>query len=298
MQTRRIDIGPVELELVEAGEGGRPLLLLHGFTGTKEDFSDWFGALAAEGWHVVAPDQRGHGSSAKPDTEADYSLEQFASDALALADRLGFERFAVLGHSMGGMLTQHLVLAAPHRVTALVLMDTHHGSLDSVDPQLVTMGIELARAQGMEVVADVVAAMGEDDPLVTPAYREMIERRPERKVQSDANLRAVAPAMYAAMLAAITSAATEDRLAHLAGLDVPTLVMVGEQDAPFLVASERMAATIPGARLAVIPGGGHSPQLEAPDAWWEALAGFLAAVAAESGDAGDAGVPSVAEAGR
>lgn len=295
MRTRRIDIGPVELELVEAGEGGRPLLLLHGFTGTKEDFGDWLEALAAQGWHVVAPDQRGHGASAKPETEADYSLELFASDALTLADRLGFERFAVLGHSMGGMLTQHLVLAAPHRVTALVLMDTHHGPLTSVDPQLVTLGIELARTQGMEVVADVVAAMGEDDPLVTPAYRELIARRPERKVQSDTNLRAVAPAMYAAMLAVITSASTEDRLGHLAGLDVPTLVMVGEQDTPFLGASERMAATIPGARLAVIPGGGHSPQLEAPDAWWEALESFLTTVAEHTEPGG--GQP-VAEVGR
>ena len=59
---------------------------------------------------------------------------------------------------------------------------------------------------------------------------------------------------------------------------LPTLVMVGEQDRPLVGPSERMAATIPGACLVVIPDAGHSPQFENPESWWAALSGFLAGV--------------------
>jgi pimeloyl-ACP methyl ester carboxylesterase len=58
-------------------------------------------------------------------------------------------------------------------------------------------------------------------------------------------------------------------------VSVPTLVLVGEQDTPFLADSERMAKTIPGATFAVIPDAGHSPQFENPDAWWDAVSSFL-----------------------
>jgi pimeloyl-ACP methyl ester carboxylesterase len=89
----------------------------------------------------------------------------------------------------------------------------------------------------------------------------------------DRNLRASSPAMFAAMLSGIATAV--DRLDELATLPMPTLVIVGEQDTPFLADSRRMADTVPDGRLAVIADGGHSPQFESPDAWWAALSGFL-----------------------
>ena len=66
-----------------------------------------------------------------------------------------------------------------------------------------------------------------------------------------------------------------DRLGALADLAVPTLVLVGEQDDAFVGDSEKMAATIPGASLAVIAGAAHCPQFEAEEAWWEALVAFI-----------------------
>ena len=72
--------------------------------------------------------------------------------------------------------------------------------------------------------------------------------------------------------------ATPDVLAELATIDLPTLVLVGEEDAPFRKPSARMAEAIPGAELAVIPDVGHSPQFEATDLWWKALTDFLARV--------------------
>ena len=84
--------------------------------------------------------------------------------------------------------------------------------------------------------------------------------------------------MWLAMTA--TMFGQEDRLEQLGSLTVPVLVVVGEQDRPFVGWSERMAKAIPGARLAVIADAGHSPQVESPEAWWTVLTGFLQEVAA------------------
>jgi len=76
-----------------------------------------------------------------------------------------------------------------------------------------------------------------------------------------------------------------DDLALLADLDVPTLVMVGEVDLPFIEQSRAMAGTIPGATLAIIETAGHSPQFEAPDAWAAVMTTFLASIDAVEGSA-------------
>jgi pimeloyl-ACP methyl ester carboxylesterase len=269
---RVVALDGVELTVFEAGIGGRPLLLVHGYTGRAQDFEDYFDRLASAGWHVVAPDLRGHGSSGKPTHEADYSLDIFAADLLALVDEIGFEHFVVLGHSMGGMIAQQFVLAHPDRIDGMILMDTSHAGLE-VDPVLVEFGVEVARTQGIDAVADVMATL-EDDPLANDAYKRMVAEDPAYAARSDRNLRAVSPAMFASILQQMSQ--VPDRLDALASVSAPTLVLVGEQDTPFLDASRRMAEIIPGARLEVLPGGGHSPQYEAPEAWWAAVSGFLA----------------------
>ena len=277
MRIRTVRVGEMELSVAEAGEGGRPLLLLHGFTGSKQDFTwghDWLDRLAELGFHAVAPDHRGHGDSTKPDDEAAYSFDLFASDALALADELGWERFALLGHSMGGMIAQVLIGMAPERVSALVLMDTSHTALEGVDPQLAETAGEIARARGMKFLNELQKERG--SALTTPADRRLREANRDYAAFSDRKMEHSSPAMYAAMIRPIAGLDdVEDRLPALASVSVPTLVLVGEQDRPFIPPSERMAKTIAGARLVVIPGAGHSPQFEAPDPWWEALRSFL-----------------------
>lgn len=267
-----IQVGEVALAVAESGVGGHPLLLLHGFTGAKEDFTPWLDALADRGFHAVAPDHRGHGDSDKPDDEAAYSLDLFAADALALADVLGFGRFHLIGHSMGGMVAQHLVLAAPQRVESLVLMDTGHGTVD-MDPELASWGLELVRAEGMEALADVLIAM--EGPLDTAAYQRLIAANPDHKAYSERKLRASSGAMYAAMGSELI--AEHDRLDAVATFAMPTLVVVGDEDELFIGPSERLAAAIPSAELHVVPQAGHSPQFENPPAWEKAVFGFLAA---------------------
>lgn len=260
----------VDLTVAESGQGGRPLLLVHGFTGAKEDFGDWMEPLAAAGWWVLAPDLRGHGASPKPEEEAAYSIRRFVDDLLALVDGAGWSTFSLLGHSMGGMVAQELALSAPERVERLVLMDTHHAALGVVDRPTAEVGAGIVRAHGIARLADMLEGLGER----APADLRVSASRPGYDEWNRSKLEACSPAMYAALLVEMSGRA--DRLPELARLEVPTRVIVGEQDRPFVAASRRMADTIPGADLVVVPDAAHSPQFENPDAWWAAVTGFLA----------------------
>jgi pimeloyl-ACP methyl ester carboxylesterase len=269
--------GPVTLSVAEAGRGGRPLVLVHGFTGAKEDFTEWLDPLAELGWHAVAPDQRGHGASPQPEDEDSYSFDGYAADLLALLDAMDWPTAVVLGHSMGGMVVQAAALKAPERFEAIVLMDTSHRALRT-DAALVDLAIGIARAEGMEALLAAQEALADaDEPLGTAAGRRVEAERPGYKEFGRRKMLASSPAMYAAMIRAITDVSGGlDRLDDLRSLDLPALVIVGDQDEPFLKPSRRMAEAIPGAELAVIPEAGHSPQFESPAAWWSALTTFLA----------------------
>jgi 3-oxoadipate enol-lactonase len=262
---RMIRANGLDLAVLEAGSGGRPLLLVHGFTGAKEDFDWHVDDLAAAGWHVVAPDLRGHGSSEAPDSG--YTFEALAADILALADALGWSRFALLGHSMGGVVVQQVALTATERLTALVLMDTTPGQ-PPVDPELMALAISIARGEGMPAL---LAAMKEVDPLKTPAARRLDDAIEGWTEISDGKLLASSPVMYGDLLESWFALPDRD----LSPIRVPTLVLVGEQDEPFLAASHAMARAIEGARIDVIVDAGHSPQVEAPEAWRKTLTAFL-----------------------
>ncbi|MEZ5320984.1 MAG: hypothetical protein R2698_02670 [Microthrixaceae bacterium] len=111
------------------------------------------------------------------------------------------------------------------------------------------------------------------DPLANPAYERVCEERPGFREWAEGKMLRCSPAMYAAMLLEMT--ATEDRLDALRTLSIPTLVMVGELDTPFLAASARLAQAISTASLVTHPGGGHSPQFEATEHWRASLHRFL-----------------------
>jgi pimeloyl-ACP methyl ester carboxylesterase len=127
----------------------------------------------------------------------------------------------------------------------------------------------------MDALVDAMNAAG-PSPLETPAAVRLREERPDLVPMWDAQLRGCAPAMYAAMATEMLD--QDDRLDALRSVEVPTLLIVGDQDTPFLRPSRRLAEAIPGARLEVIADAGHSPQMEAPAAWAEVLRGFLASL--------------------
>lgn len=269
---RQVQLPSVEVAIIEAGGGGRPMMWLHGFAGGKEDYAGQFAGFAAAEMHVVAPDLRGHGASEAPADETGYDFATLASDVLELADELGWETFILVGHSMGGMVAQEVALVAGERVIALVLVDTAAGAI-AVDRAPAMAAVEVVRAAGTERLATLMAAAGAG-PLDSEASRRLSENEPGWVERGDANLRNAGDAMYAAMLTAMLD--RPDRRSDLARLAMPTLVMVGDQDEPFRRPSEELVSAIPDARLVVVPESGHTPMQEAPHAWADALAAFLA----------------------
>lgn len=273
MRVRTVDVGQVRLEVADAGTGGRPVLLVHGFTANRDEVSDVLGLLAERGWHAVAPDLRGHGGSDHPTEAEAYSFEILAADVVGLADALGFDRFALVGHSMGGGVAQFVALEHPERLTGLVLASTFHGPVKGISMELVELGRWVVRSAGMAGLAQALAARRADDPDSVAAVERLQEARPGYGEHTRLRLESTSPDMWMAMAPQFVQQA--DRLERLARLDVPTAVIVGELDATMLDDCRRLAATIPGAELTVIPDAGHVPQLENPEAWQKALLGFL-----------------------
>jgi pimeloyl-ACP methyl ester carboxylesterase len=265
----------VELAVEVAGSGPG-LLLVHGFGGAKEDFADHVSALAVDHTVVVA-DHRGHGASDGPDDPAAYSFERLVTDMFAVADALGLARFRLLGHSMGGMVARRMVLEHPERIEALILMDTAPGPIPAFDVDLMDAGGLVALTQGKAALKELLDLA---TPLNTPAYERLLSDRPGYQEFQDQKWDALSEVMWGVLVSVI--AHQPDDLPELATIACPTLVIVGELDAPFLAPSRAMAEAIPDARLVVIPDAGHSPQFENPDAWIDALEEFLAPVPSAS----------------
>src|SRR4051812_34584853 len=261
----------VALEVVVRGTGPA-LLLVHGFGGAREDFSDQIDDLACD-HRVVTLDLRGHGESDGPEDPARYSLDRFAADLGNVLDALDIDACRLLGHSMGGMIVRRFVLAAPQRVDALILMDTSPGAPPGLAGDLIDLGVQIADEQGMAELKRVMDAFA---PLDTPAYQRTLAERPGYREFGDRKWAALSQAMWTTMSIEIRD--QPDQLADLASVHCPTLVLVGEQDETFVGVSEQMSTTIAGAELVVIPDAGHSPQFENGAAWLDALRAFLARV--------------------
>jgi pimeloyl-ACP methyl ester carboxylesterase len=123
--TRTVTSGEVDLFLHEAGDG--PLVVLaHGFPELGYAWRHQMAPLAAAGYRVVAPDQRGYGRSGRPTAIEDYGIEHLTGDLLAVLDDLGEERAVFVGHDWGSMVVSHQALLHPERVVALVNMSVPH----------------------------------------------------------------------------------------------------------------------------------------------------------------------------
>lgn len=262
---------------VEVLGSGPAFVMVHGFTGAKEDFAD-DAARLAEHHRVVLFDHRGHGESDKPVDAAAYSLERLAIDTLAVADAVGADRFRLLGHSMGGMVARRIVEHHPERVERLVLMDTSPGPPRGIDPDLADLAAAFVLTDGMDALRTL---LDELSPLNSEADQRVRAVRPGYVEFNDRKWAAVTPVAYATLARAIVH--QPPGLDAMAAITCPTLVIVGEQDAAFLDDSRAMADTISGARLVVISDAGHSPQFENPSAWFAAVDGFLRVLPAEAG---------------
>ena len=120
-------VNGVTLHVVEAGEQGRPLLiLLHGFPEFWWAWRNQITPFADAGFHVVVPDMRGYNHSDKPQDVAAYHIDTLASDVVALADTYGAERFHLVGHDWGAIVTWWTAARYPERLDRVVVMDGPH----------------------------------------------------------------------------------------------------------------------------------------------------------------------------
>src|SRR3954469_16250757 len=102
------------------------VLLLHGFPQTAEAWTEVGGRVGANGFHVVAPNQRGHSAGARPSQARAYRLEELVADTLAMIDELGADRAHVVGHDWGGVVAWALAAMHPERVRTLTVLSTPH----------------------------------------------------------------------------------------------------------------------------------------------------------------------------
>ncbi len=283
VRSRRIPLGDLAIALDEAGTGSRALVLVHGFTGHRQDFAEHLPALGELGW-TVAPDLRGHGESTNTGREEDYRLERLAGDLLRLLDALGAERFDLLGHSMGGMVALRLALARPERVASLILMDTAPGPLRDLPLETFRLAWRVAREAGMESLQRMAQARAAEDPTRTAADRRLERERGPAWYWARHRRRFLAmdPVAYAELGREIVE--QESLVPRLPEIRCPSLVLVGEEDRSFVEPARVMAAALPDAALVVIPGAGHQPQFEAPSAWFAAVRDHLRRVRPAGGE--------------
>jgi len=247
----------VELYYEVHGEGA-PVLLSHGYSASADM---WKGQLEpfAKRYKLITWDMRGHGRTDYPEDLAAYSEAETVADMAAILDAVGARKAVIGGLSLGGYMSLAFHLAHPDRTLALLIIDTGPGYRND-EARAGWNATSIARAERFEREglpppnvggAETRAAPHRNAEGLARAARGMLTQKDARVISS------------------------------LPDIKVPSLVLVGAEDKPFIAASDYMAAKIPGAHKVVIPGAGHASNIDQPAAFNEAVLGFLDSLALE-----------------
>jgi pimeloyl-ACP methyl ester carboxylesterase len=237
---------------IDGEENGRPTVLLtHGYSSTSEMWKPNLEALRARR-QVITWDIRGHGLSDSPEDLSLYSSDLSLGDMEAILDVTGTKKAVVGGLSLGGYLSLAFHLRHPDRVAALMLFDTGPG-FKRDEPREAWNRTAEARAvafdtQGLEALSN------------NPEVRRSTHR-------SAAGLAKAARGILIQYDARV--------IESLSTITVPTLVVAGALDTPFLAATDYMAAKVPGAVKAIIPDAGHASNIDQPEAFNRIVLDFL-----------------------
>jgi pimeloyl-ACP methyl ester carboxylesterase len=231
---------------------GPPLLLTHGYSSTSAMWQGQIEALSRR-HKLVLWDMRGHGQSDYPSDPSQYSEALTVADMAALLDKVGAGSAIVGGLSLGGYMSLAFYRTHPEQVRALLIIDTGPGfkkddARNAWNKRAHDTGDRFER-EGLAVLKSASrersTADHRDASGLARAARGMLTQCDARVIES------------------------------LADIEVPALVVVGADDAPFLAASDYMAAKIPGAKKVVIPAAGHAVNIDQPQAFIEAVLPFL-----------------------
>ena len=247
----KLDRDGVAIHYEVTGQGPA-LLLTHGYSATGEM---WRGQVEAFSKHyqLITWDMRGHGRSDYPEDLAAYSEEATVADMAALLDTVGADRAIVGGLSLGGYMSLAFHLAHPERVRALLIIDTGPGYRnDEARDGWNRNALRTAERYETEGLARLAAGS------------------PEMRAAAHRNAKGLA-------LAARGMLTQRDArvISGLPTVSVPSLVVVGANDTPFIAASDYMANKIPAAKKAVIANAGHAANIDQPEAFNTAVLDFL-----------------------
>lgn len=244
---------------------GQAVVLLHGYPHDRTLWASQLGALAVP-CRTLACDLRGFGESGGRAT----SVDDYAADVAAWLTGLGIERAVVAGVSMGGYVAFALWRKHPSLVRALILSDTRAKPDDSAAKAKRDEQIDLAQTRGTNVLADQLMA-----GMVGKTTRN---QRPEVAERVHAM---IARAPVAGVVGALTALRDRpDSTPTLATIDVPTLIVVGDEDVITPPSeAQAMHAAIPKSQLEIIQGAGHLANLERPANFNHVVSEFLATLA-------------------
>lgn len=235
------DETPIHYRVV--GSGPRALMLVHGWMVSGAVWDDFLAELEATQFRVIIPDQRGTGAS---ESSGSFSLDQYAADLRAIADKEKLATYSVVGHSMGGQIAQ-CVAATDSRVASLVLLNPVPAS-----------GLPLP-----EEAAELFRNSGGDREkqrmIFSMACKELSPAALERLLDDAVQI------PLACIRGAYDAWTAGGFVQTLAAIACPTLVLA--TDDPFLpreLLEQTVVSLIRGARLAHLPGPGHYPQVERP----------------------------------
>lgn len=238
----------------EVHGSGPPVLLSHGYSATSQMWKAQAEALA-DRYQLIAWDMRGHGETDSPESQDEYSERNTVADMAAILDAANVDRAVIGGLSLGGYMSLAFNLAYPQRVRALMLFDTGPGYNN---PKGREGWNETANMRAQRFEEQGLAALGDGNEVRIAHHR------------SAEGLARAARGMLAQF---------DDRVIRsLESISVPTLVLVGADDRPFLAATDYMANKIPGAKKVVIPDAGHASNIDQPSAFNAAVLEFLEAL--------------------
>jgi len=274
------------MDVAAAQPNGHTVVLLHGKNFSASSWETTIRFLSGRGYRVIAPDQIGFGKSSKP-AHYQYSFQQLARNTSAVLDAAGVTTVSVVGHSMGGMLATRFSLMYPSRVEKLALVSPI--GLEDWKTVVPYHSIDQWYEQEKKATPDSVREYQRTSyygGTWKPEYEPLIEATVGAMKHPDYPKVAWASALLYDMIY------TQPVVYEFPQLRVPVLLVIGQRDrtalgrawAPKEVAAKlgdypalgkKAAAAIPGAILVELPGIGHLPQVEAFEAYSQALARFL-----------------------
>jgi len=255
---------------------GQPMLLLHGFSGSGQNWAEIAEALQDK-YLVIMPDLLGQGRSESPPSPTRYQIDFATQDLIALLQSLNIDKVHLLGYSMGGRLALALALEYPEPIKTL--------TLESASPGLESQSERVVRVRADEVLA---ARIEREGVAWFAAYWEALPLFSTQAPEIRAKLREIrlanTPMGLANSLRGMGTGAQPSFWARLAELKIPTLLIVGEKDEKFTDIAQRMAELVPSAHLSIVSNSGHTIHQEQPEQYIRVVRAFLDSQSLRAGD--------------